>query len=63
VPAHAALPVLQDIGIPSCCGLPNECMDFLLARTPQLWLKDLAGEAGFICVEKKIHTGQRPVIK
>jgi hypothetical protein len=36
--------VLQDIGIPACCGLPNECMVFLLADTPQLWLKDLAGE-------------------
>jgi len=63
LPGFATLPVLQGIGIPSCCGLPNECMDFLLVRTPQLWLKDLAGETGFICVEKKNNTGQRPVIK
>jgi len=53
LPDFATLPVLQGIGIPSCCGLPNECMDFLLVRTPQLWLKDFAVETGSICAEKK----------
>jgi hypothetical protein len=63
LPGFATLPVLQGIGIPFCCELPNECINFLLVHTPQRWLKDLAGKTGFVCVEKKNHIGQRPVIK
>jgi hypothetical protein len=55
--------LLQDIGIPACCGLSNECRVLLLAGTPQLWIKDLAGVTGFFCGEKKTLIGQRPVNK
>ena len=54
------MPVLQDIGIPACCGLPNESRVLLLAGAPQLWIKNLVGVTGDFSVEKKTHIGHGP---